>query len=284
MPLSICVLASGSSGNATFVSSGSTHLLIDAGLSATELARRIKDIGYDQADVNGILITHAHSDHYRAAGNLSRRLHIPVFAPQATIDVIRSRSSKKRHSRLGQADTVPAAIGNISIECFPVQHGGEERNAGEPVGFLVTNGNASFALATDVGRPSQEIISALRGTRAIQLESNYDEELLNRKLTDPDHKTDWDYLRWVKSDEGHLSNSQCADILAQSMSESTTDVFLGHISENHPDPKSDNNSFELARQAVVDSLKSAEQPIPTIHQTYRIGLRKGQPSIMLELE
>jgi len=68
------------------------------------------------------------------------------------------------------------------------------------------------------------------------------------------------------------------------MSESTTDVFLGHISENHPNPKSDNNSFEHARQAVINSLKRAKKPIPAIHRTYRSGLRKGQPSILLELE
>ncbi|MDA0839341.1 MAG: MBL fold metallo-hydrolase [Planctomycetota bacterium] len=284
MPLSICVLASGSSGNATFVSSGNTHLLIDSGLSTTELQRRIKAIGYETADINGILITHAHSDHYRAAGSLSRRLHIPVFAPQTTIDVIRSRSSKKRYRRLGSADTVPDAIGDISIKCFPVQHGGEDRNAGEPIGFVVTNGDASFALATDVGRASQEIIAALQGTRAVQIESNYDEEILNRKLTDPEHRTDWEYLRWVKSDDGHLSNTQCAELLALSISESTTDIFLGHLSENHPNPKSDNNSFELARQAVIHSLRQAEKPIPAIHRTYRTGLRKGQSSILLKLE
>lgn len=284
MPLSICVLASGSSGNATLVSSGNTHLLIDAGLSTTELQRRIKDIGHDLADVDGILITHAHSDHYRAAGSLSRRHRIPVFAPQRTLDLIRSRSSKKRYRRLGAAEVVPVAIGDISIETFPIQHGGEERGAGEPVGFVVKNGEASFAVATDVGRPSPEILAALHGTRAVLIESNYDEELLNRKLADPDFKTDWEYLKWVKSDDGHLSNTQCAELLAQSMSESTTDVFLGHISENHPNPKSDNNSFELARQAVIDSLKRADKPIPAIHRTYRSGLRKGHPSIVLEME
>jgi phosphoribosyl 1,2-cyclic phosphodiesterase len=283
MPLSICVLASGSSGNATLVSSGNTHFLIDAGLSTTELQRRVTTIGYDLADCAGILITHAHSDHYRAAGSLSRRHRIPVFAPQTTIDVIRRRSSKKRYRRLGRAEVVPEAIGDISIETFPIQHGGEERDAGEPVGFVVRNGQASFAVATDVGRPSQEIVAAMHGTTAVLIESNYDDELLNRKLADPKFKNDWEYLKWVKSDDGHLSNAQCADLLVRSMSESTKDVYLGHLSENHPNPESDNNCFELARQTVIDSLKSAQKPVPAIHRTYRSGLRKGQPSIVLEL-
>ena len=78
------VLASGSKGNATLISAGSTHILVDAGLSCRELLRRMAQAGRDPATLTAILITHEHLDHVSGLAVLARRLNVPVFFTEAT--------------------------------------------------------------------------------------------------------------------------------------------------------------------------------------------------------
>jgi len=78
------VLASGSRGNATVISTAGTRLLVDAGLSCRELLRRMALVGVDPTQLNAILITHEHLDHVAGLAVLARRLGIPVFFTEAT--------------------------------------------------------------------------------------------------------------------------------------------------------------------------------------------------------
>lgn len=80
----ITVLASGSKGNATVVSSAKTHILVDAGLSCRELLRRLQIAGEDPARLSAILITHEHQDHVLGLATLARRLRIPVYFTEPT--------------------------------------------------------------------------------------------------------------------------------------------------------------------------------------------------------
>ena len=80
----ITVLASGSKGNATVVSAGRTHLLVDAGLSCRELLRRLAVAGEDPARLSAILVTHEHQDHVLGLATLARRLRIPVYFTEPT--------------------------------------------------------------------------------------------------------------------------------------------------------------------------------------------------------
>ena len=77
--MKICLLASGSKGNAIIIESGQTRLLIDAGLSAREIRRRLELVGIDPASLTALLITHEHTDHVRGLGPLIRQLDIPVY-------------------------------------------------------------------------------------------------------------------------------------------------------------------------------------------------------------
>jgi len=283
MPLKICVLASGSSGNAILVATPATRLLVDAGLPATEITNRLRRVGYDVSDLTAVLLTHAHTDHFRAAGTLSHRHRVPVFARPATVELIQHQCGRKGFRRLRSPADIPGALGDVSVETFPVPHGGEDRYAGDPCGFALANGGAMVTVTTDLGSPSDGLRDAVRRSHAIVIESNYDEETVERKLNDPQFARDWDYLRWVQSDCGHLSNRQCAELLSAEMTAVTTDVFLAHLSENHPRPDRDNNSFELARDTLVAHLAGQGRPRPRIHRTYRRGLSSGQPSSVIEI-
>src|SRR5580698_3622090 len=78
------VLASGSKGNSTVISSSRTRVLVDAGLSCRELLKRMAVAGEDPAELNAILITHEHQDHVAGLSVLARRLNIPVFFTEST--------------------------------------------------------------------------------------------------------------------------------------------------------------------------------------------------------
>src|SRR5258705_7463304 len=78
------VLASGSKGNSTVISSSRTRVLVDAGLSCRELLKRMSIAGEDPAQLNAILITHEHQDHIAGLSVLARRLKIPVFFTEPT--------------------------------------------------------------------------------------------------------------------------------------------------------------------------------------------------------
>jgi len=283
MPLKICVLASGSSGNAILVATPATRLLIDAGLPATEITNRLRRVGYDVSDLTAILLTHAHTDHFRAAGTLSHRHRVPVFARPATAELIQQQCTRKGFRKLRSPEDIPSDLDDVSVGAFPVPHGGEDRYAGDPCGFVLSNEGAVATVATDLGSPSDGLREAVRRSHAIVIESNYDEETIERKLGDPRFARDWDYLKWVESDYGHLSNRQCAELLSGEMTSVATDVFLAHLSENHPRPDRDNNSFELARDTLVAHLERGGRPPPQIHRTYRRGLTGGQPSCVIEI-
>src|SRR5580704_10697554 len=78
------VLASGSKGNSTVISSSRTRVLVDAGLSCRELLRRMSIAGEDPSQLDAILVTHEHQDHIAGLSVLARRLNIPVFFTEPT--------------------------------------------------------------------------------------------------------------------------------------------------------------------------------------------------------
>jgi phosphoribosyl 1,2-cyclic phosphodiesterase len=80
----LTVLASGSKGNSSIISSSRTRILLDAGLSCRELFRRMRDANEDPSSLDAILITHEHQDHVQGLSVTARKLGIPVFFTQAT--------------------------------------------------------------------------------------------------------------------------------------------------------------------------------------------------------
>src|ERR1700752_4966077 len=80
----LIILGSGSSGNALYVESGATSVLIDAGLSAKETARRMTEAGLDPTTLSAVVITHEHTDHMKGVRVISTTIGVPVFMSEAT--------------------------------------------------------------------------------------------------------------------------------------------------------------------------------------------------------
>ncbi|MGQ9582258.1 MAG: MBL fold metallo-hydrolase [Thermoplasmatota archaeon] len=275
MGLEVCVLASGSSGNATYVSSGSTRLLLDCGVAARVIVERLAELGVSPRELDGILISHAHLDHFRSAGTLHARYGVRVFTRPATLRAIDRKASCGSFWRVRECRRIPEGLGDITIRTFDVPHGGRE--TGEPVGFVLESGGRRLGHLTDCGEAGPRIVEALRGLHGVVIEANYHRPTLLRKLEDPAFADLWPYLRWVDGPRGHLSNQQCARLLRRTLTAEATAVFLAHISENHHDPRRDNNDFETARGVVTRAIEETGLRTP-LHRTYRRGRREGRRS------
>jgi phosphoribosyl 1,2-cyclic phosphodiesterase len=281
MPLEVCVLASGSSGNCTYVSSGSSGILVDCGLSARDILKRLAEIGAGPKSLNGILISHAHSDHYRSAGTLFAKYDIPVFTARETLRAIDRKPACGSFWRVTECGEFPGRIGDISITTFPVPHGGKE--AGKPVGFVFENGGRRLGHVTDCGEMPQKGLDLLKGVDSLVIEANYHDSVLRHKLRDPSFAAYWSYLRWVDSPTGHLSNQQCAGVLRQVLTEETKAVFPAHMSDNHYDARRDNNDFATASSVMMMAV--AELGLHTrLCRTYRKEKTPGQRSEVVRLD
>ncbi len=280
--VSICSLASGSSGNATYVATDRTAVLIDCGTTAREAIARLAAIGVHPGELDAILITHAHIDHYRSAGTLHARYGIPIYVDPSTARALEWRGRHSSWPRVRETRPLPRQIGDLEVETIDTSHGDGGRD-GRTVAFVLRHHRRKVGVLTDLGEAGAATIEALRGFDALLIEANYDEPILRRKLADPSFAGDWSYLTWVEGTRGHLSNRQCGEILLQTVRDSVVHVLLGHMSENHHSSRQDNNHHRLATESIRGLFAREGLACPTLHRTHRIGREPGPPSPVIEL-
>jgi phosphoribosyl 1,2-cyclic phosphodiesterase len=233
--MKICVLGSSSDGNATAIWTKNTRILIDAGFSAKELERRLKSIDISPSKLDGILLSHEHSDHIRGAGILSKRYGIPIFANRATFKNLRGFKDvqEKRYFKSHKDFN----IGEFDITPLVVPH-----DASEPNAFIIKNKGKKVTIATDMGTLTPAFIDHAYNSNLIILESNYDKKMLNEGFYPPILK------ERILSDFGHLSNNAAARTLKQIIGDCTQHVLLAHLSQN-------NNTPDLAVSVAIKHLK-----------------------------
>lgn len=223
--IKICILASSSSGNAAFVSTGRTRLLIDAGLSRREIAKRLASIGEDAAALDGLLVTHEHSDHtcgLNALTNAAER-PLPLYMTQGTAQFIDWDGCTPVVEKFQAGCSF--SIGDFDVASFTVPH-----DAVDPVGYTLTAQGIKVAIATDLGYVTQNIPDKLQDATVVLLEANHDLEML-RVGPYP-----WSVKQRVMSRRGHLSNEVAGEFIKAHLGYVHT-LILGHISEhnNHPE-------------------------------------------------
>lgn len=234
--MQVHILASGSTGNAIFIEMGGHKLLIDAGISTRRIERGLAEVGIRAADLDGILITHEHSDHIKGLDVLVRKHQIPVYARPAAWEAIPCRNKLPGSCCRELEDSLE--IGDVQILPFAISH-----DAADPVGFRFYYRNFKCVLATDLGETTPVVEKALAMADAVILEANHDAEMLR---TGPYPQ----FLKQrIKSRVGHLSNVQAAEILAAIPRRKVMQVFLAHLSQK-------NNHPQLAKKTVADILKN----------------------------
>jgi phosphoribosyl 1,2-cyclic phosphodiesterase len=231
----ICVLASGSKGNAIYVSDGTTAILIDAGLSAVEIERRLHSRNLHPRNLDAVVVSHEHTDHIQGAGVLSRRYQLPVFINESTLAAAEAQlgsvyATVKFHSGLS------FPIGDLRLHPFSVSH-----DARDSVGFTVQMGATKVGIATDLGTATQLVCHHLSGCRLIVLEANHDPKMLE------EGPYPWHVKQRIQSRLGHLSNEASRDLLGEVSHHGLKHVILAHLSET-------NNTPEKALSVVGEAL------------------------------
>lgn len=234
------ILASGSSGNALYIASEKSRILVDAGLSGKQLEQRLKQIDVDARTITAMLITHEHSDHVKGLGVFCRRYQIPIYLNDATWQALPKSVGEIPTEFVNILTTNEAfTLDDLYIDPFPISH-----DAAEPMAFSFRQANETLAVVTDLGYVNQKIIDRVRGADAIVWESNHDIEML-RIGSYP-----WNVKRRILGDQGHLSNQDAGEALAQLLQGNGEQVFLAHLSK-------DNNVAELAHLTVKNILGDA---------------------------
>lgn len=230
----LSVLASGSSGNATYIESGngeydSGGVLVDAGLSCRRIAKLLARVGRGLEDVRAVLLTHGHSDHTSGVRSLVRERGVKVFAAPGVGE------------RLGAASVGAGErfeVSGMEAAFFKVPHDAAT------YGVRLSDGAASVALATDLGEITPEVLRVMQGAEAVVLEANHDPEWLRRGPYSADLK------RRISSRNGHLSNHQAADAALALAPHGLRDLVLAHLSKT-------NNSPARATGTVSKALREA---------------------------
>jgi phosphoribosyl 1,2-cyclic phosphodiesterase len=215
---------------------GPARLLVDAGLSARELTRRLGEVGVEPATVDGLLLSHEHDDHARGAERFSRKHGVPLVCSRKTLEAMdRSADHFAGWCELRCGGT--QSVAGVEIEPFAVPH-----DAADPMGFVLSAEGRRFGVATDLGHATALVVERLRGCEVLMVESNHDDRML------AEGPYPWHLKQRVSGRLGHLSNREAAGLLRQVAGPDCRFVVLAHLSEK-------NNTHELARQSAAAAVR-----------------------------
>lgn len=270
-------LGSGSSGNALLVEAGPlgrTKLLVDAGLAPRILLERLRVAYTAPTQLNGVLVTHEHSDHILSIPMLTKRYDIPIITAPDTLAAMEQSfisgrwfsdsgpliepsfelaavqetqiSEVKRRILLSVGST--RVIGDIEVTSFPISH-----DAVSPCGYLLHAGGCRVCVVTDSGEVTPTMLAMMQHADLLVLESNHDRERLLRGPY-PYH-----LKQRILSPTGHLSNDQAADAVLQTWrTDSVRWLWLAHLSRT-------NNTPRLALQSMLTNLSNAHANLAQVH-------------------
>ena len=260
-------IASGSSGNCTYIGDDITHILIDAGISGKKIEEGLARADLSPKELDAILITHEHSDHIGGLGVISRKYNIPIYATAGTIRGIQaSRSVGFIDNDLYQIidRNEECEIGSLLIGAHPVSH-----DAADPVCYKVICGQRQIAVATDMGCFDEEMVAFLQGLDSLVLEANHDINMLSVGSY-PYH-----LKQRILGNKGHLCNEAAGRLLSEILHDDMKHIILGHLSR-------DNNLPELARAAVCLEVSLGRNPYKAEDFDIRVADR-SRPGEILEL-
>lgn len=231
----LCSIASGSSGNCIYVGSDNTHLLVDAGISGKKIEAGLNELGVKTSELDGILITHEHSDHIGGIGVVARKYGVPIYATEGTLKgLLQSKS-------VGQIDTslfnVIKGDESFIIEDLEITSINVSHDANEPVAYRIANNTHAVGVCTDLGKYDDSIVKGFSGVEALLIEANHDVNMLQVG------KYPYVLKQRILGDKGHLSNEACGKLLCRLLHDDLRSVYLGHLS-------AENNLAELAYEAV----------------------------------
>ena len=245
MSVRFCPLVSGSSGNSTFISNGSTHILIDAGISCKQLVEHIRQLKIEPQSIDAVFITHEHIDHIAGLGVIARRYGIPMYATGETVDaILHTKTVGKIDEALFQVIEPERefTIGDLTIEPVSISH-----DAADPVAYKIRQQEKNVAVMTDLGTYDDHIVEKLQNVDVLLLEANHDVRMLQAGAYP------YPLKQRILGDKGHLSNERSGQLLGKVLHDHLKHIVLGHLSK-------ENNYPELAYETVRLEVELGDNP------------------------
>ena len=231
-------LFSGSGGNCTYVTSGKTEILIDAGKSCLAIEKSLNAIGTSLSSISDIFVTHEHSDHICGLEIISKKYNIPIHFAYPSYDKTVQSGTYLKRSAVRHEVIFEKTIGNVTVKSFEVPH-----DSMQNLGYIISDGEDVFGSATDMGHVTESIANELIKCRCALIEANHDKKMLQNGS----------YPQFLKdrilSPQGHLSNENCARLACYLADNGVKCITLGHLSK-------ENNLPKIALDTVSNLLKA----------------------------
>ncbi|MFN8007127.1 MAG: MBL fold metallo-hydrolase [Terriglobia bacterium] len=256
MAIKISVLASSSSGNCTFIATSRVRILLDAGISPTQIRKRLHSIGESLDQLDAVVVSHEHTDHVNGLTSLLNKKNIPVYIARDTLEAISPRVICERVEFIKAGQDF--WIQDLSIHAFSIPH-----DATNPLGFCFEAEGVRIGHVTDLGYLTELVIQRLKGCDAMVLESNHDLEMLK---VGP---YPWPLKQRIMSRHGHLSNDVVGRFLTGEFDGAARHIVLAHLSEN-------NNHPDIVRMVAAQALEPRGFDLENLHVA-----SKSAPSPMI---
>lgn len=240
--MKLCVLASGSKGNSTYIESKQTKILIDIGMSCLYIEKSLDSIGVRPREIQAILITHTHSDHINGLRVFLKKYHTTLYITEKIYKELKSQIEIKNYIIIDKEFTLE----DLQIQIIKTSHDAEDSN-----GYIMEDESSSIVYITDTGYINRRYHEKLMNKNYYVIESNHDVELLMNGSY-PYH-----LKQRILGDRGHLSNKSCADYMSKFIGDNTKGVTLIHLSE-------ENNRKEIAYSTFINTLKENNKTVENI--------------------
>ncbi len=245
-------MSSGSKGNSLYVEGENTRILIDAGIGARSLSNRLAQFDTTLDDIDALFISHEHSDHVRGVGTLAKKFKIPVYCTEGTFRKARqSYGLTTGWRRISQQDNIE--VNNLMVESYPTPH-----DAAESVAFVVRCGKKKLGHATDLGSVPLLVKEKLKNSDTLLVEANHDIPMLKEGAYP------WHLKQRILGSHGHLSNEDCAELLASVEHPNLKKIVLMHLSEtnNHPQKAISTVRHSLSDKSIPLILANQNEATP----------------------
>lgn len=232
-------VASGSSGNCICIGDEECHIMIDAGISGKRIEAGMNEMDLTTGDMQGILITHEHSDHIGGLGVVARKYGIPIYATKGTIEAIQRTKSVGVIDQGLFHEIVPDEV--FHIDGFAIKPIRVSHDAADPVAYVVSKNHKKIGVITDLGKYDDYIVSNMQELDALLLEANHDVNMLQVG------SYPYPLKQRILGERGHLSNELSGQLLGEVLHDNMKHILLGHLSKEN---NYDRLAYETVRQEV----------------------------------
>lgn len=234
----VCNLGSGSDGNLTYIETAGAKILLDAGLSAAEIKKRLALLNVLPEEINAVLITHEHSDHIKGLDVFARKYGTKIYVHTKGYKALSEKLKRANELKFVLFDDLDFYINDLKVTNFSLPH-----DSAYCSGYSFLENQKKVSILTDLGYTNSEVLSKISGSTLVYLEANHDVEMLKNNPKYP-----LMLKQRILGKNGHLSNISAAEVIKNLVYGGTKQIMLSHLS-------TENNTPSIAYNTICEYLK-----------------------------